>query len=59
MNVAILSRDPRLYSTRRLKEAGEKRGHKVEIIDHMKSNHPDLYQNLRKAARSKRRGSKH
>jgi len=36
MNIAILSRDARLYSTRRLKEAGEKRGHKVEIIDHMK-----------------------
>lgn len=36
MNIAILSRNPKLYSTRRLKEAGEKRGHKVEIIDHMK-----------------------
>jgi ribosomal protein S6--L-glutamate ligase len=36
MNIAILSRDQRLYSTRRLKEAGEKRGHKVEIINHMK-----------------------
>ena len=36
MNIAILSRDPKLYSTRRLKEAGEKRGHKMEIIDHMK-----------------------
>src|SRR5258706_7335982 len=36
MNIAILSRDPKLYSTRRLKEAGEKYGHKVEIIDHMK-----------------------
>jgi ribosomal protein S6--L-glutamate ligase len=36
MNIAILSRDSRLYSTKRLKEAGEKRGHKVEIIDHMK-----------------------
>jgi ribosomal protein S6--L-glutamate ligase len=36
MNIAILSRDPKLYSTRRLKEAGEKRGHKVEIINHMK-----------------------
>ena len=36
MNIAILSRDSKLYSTRRLKEAGEKRGHKVEIIDHMK-----------------------
>lgn len=36
MNIAILSRDSRLYSTRRLKEAGEARGHRVEIIDHMK-----------------------
>ncbi len=36
MNIAILSRDSKLYSTRRLKEAGEARGHKVEIIDHMK-----------------------
>ncbi|HEY4655339.1 MAG TPA: 30S ribosomal protein S6--L-glutamate ligase [Cyclobacteriaceae bacterium] len=36
MNIAILSRNPRLYSTRRLKEAGEARGHRVEIIDHMK-----------------------
>lgn len=36
MNIAILSRDSKLYSTRRIKEAGEKRGHNVEIIDHMK-----------------------
>lgn len=36
MNIAILSRDSKLYSTRRLKEAGEERGHNVEIIDHMK-----------------------
>src|SRR6187551_3043798 len=36
MRVAILSRNPKLYSTRRLKEAGEARGHKVEVIDHMK-----------------------
>jgi ribosomal protein S6--L-glutamate ligase len=36
MNIGILSRDSKLYSTRRLKEAGEKRGHRVEIIDHMK-----------------------
>lgn len=36
MNIGILSRNPKLYSTKRLKEAGEKRGHKVEIIDHMK-----------------------
>src|SRR5262245_15901317 len=36
MNIAILSRNAKLYSTRRLKQAGESRGHKVEIIDHMK-----------------------
>jgi ribosomal protein S6--L-glutamate ligase len=36
MNIAILSRDARLYSTKRLKQAGEARGHRVEIIDHMK-----------------------
>ena len=36
MNIAILSRNPRLYSTQRLKQAGEARGHRVEIIDHMK-----------------------
>jgi ribosomal protein S6--L-glutamate ligase len=36
MNIAILSRDQKLYSTMRLKEAGEKAGHKVEIINHMK-----------------------
>jgi ribosomal protein S6--L-glutamate ligase len=36
MNIAILSTGPRLYSTQRLKEAGEQRGHKMEIIDHMK-----------------------
>lgn len=36
MNIAILSRNPKLYSTQRLKESGEKRGHHIEIIDHMK-----------------------
>jgi ribosomal protein S6--L-glutamate ligase len=36
MNIAILSRNPKLYSTKRLKEAGEIRGHRMEIIDHMK-----------------------
>lgn len=36
MKIGILSRDPKLYSTRRLKEAGEARGHTIEIIDHMK-----------------------
>lgn len=33
MRIAILSRNPNLYSTRRLKEAGEQRGHEVDIID--------------------------
>jgi len=36
MNIAILSRNPKLYSTRRLVQAAEARGHAVEIIDHMK-----------------------
>ncbi|NJN41680.1 MAG: 30S ribosomal protein S6--L-glutamate ligase [Flammeovirgaceae bacterium] len=36
MNIAILSRNPKLYSTKRLKEAGEEAGHNVEIINHMK-----------------------
>lgn len=36
MNIAILSTGPKLYSTMRLKKAGEERGHRVEIIDHMK-----------------------
>ena len=35
MRIAILSRNPKLYSTRRLKEAGEQRGHTVDIIDTM------------------------
>lgn len=33
MKIAVLSRNPNLYSTRRLKEAGEARGHQVDIID--------------------------
>ena len=33
MKIAILSRNENLYSTRRLKEAGEARGHEVDIID--------------------------
>lgn len=33
MRIAILSRGPRLYSTKRLKEAGEAMGHTVDIID--------------------------
>lgn len=33
MKIAILSRNPRLYSTSRLVAAGEARGHTVQIID--------------------------
>lgn len=35
MKIAILSRNPNLYSTRRLVEAGEQKGHEVEVIDTM------------------------
>ena len=33
MKIAILSRDPKLYSTRRLVEAARVRGHEVRVID--------------------------
>ncbi|MGB1059156.1 MAG: 30S ribosomal protein S6--L-glutamate ligase, partial [Ketobacter sp.] len=33
MKVAILSRNSKLYSTQRLVEAGEARGHEVRVID--------------------------
>jgi ribosomal protein S6--L-glutamate ligase len=33
MRIALLSRNPRLYSTRRLKEAAEERGHEIKVID--------------------------
>jgi len=33
MKIAILSRNANLYSTRRLKEAGEAQGHEVDVID--------------------------
>lgn len=36
MKIAILSRNPKLYSTRRLVEAGEKRGHEMIVLDHLK-----------------------
>jgi ribosomal protein S6--L-glutamate ligase len=36
MKIAILSRDASLYSTGRLKEAGEKRGHDVRVIDYLR-----------------------
>jgi ribosomal protein S6--L-glutamate ligase len=34
MNIAILSRGPGNYSTRRIKEEAEKRGHSVRVINH-------------------------
>ena len=33
LKIAILSRNPKLYSTSRLKEAAEARGHEVRVID--------------------------
>lgn len=36
MKIAVLSRNPKLYSTRRLVEAIEQKGHEAEVIDHMK-----------------------
>jgi ribosomal protein S6--L-glutamate ligase len=38
MNLVVLSRDTKLYSTRRLVEAGEQRGHNVRVVDHLKCN---------------------
>lgn len=36
MKIAILSRKATLYSTRRLKEAGEQRGHEMHVIDYLR-----------------------
>jgi len=36
MRIAILSRNPRLYSTRRLVEAAKAREHDVHVLDHLK-----------------------
>ncbi len=36
MNIAVLSRNQKLYSTRRLIEAGEERGHNMRLLDHLK-----------------------
>ncbi len=49
MKIGILSRGPKLYSTRRIKEAAEKRGHKTKVLDTLKfaidvqPENPDLY----------------
>jgi len=36
MKIAILSRNPRLYSTKRLVEAAQSRGHEVRVLDHLR-----------------------
>ncbi|MEM8638399.1 MAG: 30S ribosomal protein S6--L-glutamate ligase [Cyanobacteria bacterium P01_G01_bin.54] len=36
MKIAILSQDPHLYSTRRLKEAGEGQGHRMRVINYLR-----------------------
>ncbi|MEC4895105.1 MAG: 30S ribosomal protein S6--L-glutamate ligase [Oscillatoria sp. PMC 1051.18] len=36
MKIAILSQDPTLYSTKRLKEAGEERGHEMRVINYLR-----------------------
>ncbi len=36
MEIAILSRGENLYSTRRLVEAAEERGHEPEVIDYLR-----------------------
>jgi ribosomal protein S6--L-glutamate ligase len=38
MNIVILSRDNKLYSTMRLVEAAEQHGHSVRVVDHTKCN---------------------
>ncbi len=47
MRVAILSRNPNLYSTRRLKEAAIARGHEAMVIDHTRCSLIGEYQNPR------------
>ncbi|MFN7247523.1 MAG: 30S ribosomal protein S6--L-glutamate ligase, partial [Microcystis sp.] len=36
MKIAILSQDASLYSTKRLKEAGEAQGHEVRVINYLR-----------------------
>jgi hypothetical protein len=51
MKIAILSRNRNLYSTKRLIEAAEQRGHEVVVLDHMKcvlvieQSRPHIYYN--------------
>lgn len=49
MKIVILSRNPKLYSTRRLVEAGQQRGHKMRVINplhcymNITSNRPKIH----------------
>jgi ribosomal protein S6--L-glutamate ligase len=49
LRMAILSANPKLYSTQRIKEAGEKRGHEMLVVNHTKcdlliqGNNPQVY----------------
>jgi ribosomal protein S6--L-glutamate ligase len=49
MKIVILSRNPNLYSTKRLVEAGKLRGHEMVVLDHLKcvlvieSSRPHIY----------------
>src|SRR5260370_13850888 len=49
MKIAVLSRNKNLYSTRRIVEAAELKGHEVLVLDHMKcvlvieQNRPVIY----------------
>jgi ribosomal protein S6--L-glutamate ligase len=57
MKIALLSRNPHLYSTRRLCEAAEKRGHEVKTIDVLRCymnivpHSPDIHYKGRKLER--------
>jgi ribosomal protein S6--L-glutamate ligase len=49
MKIIVLSRNPNLYSTKRLVEAGLQKGHEMLVLDHLKcvlvieSNRPHIY----------------
>ncbi len=49
MNIALLTRNPKLYSSRRLIEASEQRGHEIQCIDslrcymNMACNRPEIH----------------
>lgn len=49
MRIGILSRSPKIYSTARLVEAAEEKGHEVMVVNPLKcymnitGNHPDVY----------------